>query len=354
MPDVIYEQLREKIDEYSVGFNKTDSGVEIKILKRIFTPEEAKMYMNLSKKLETVDVIAERGGYDIDTATEMLFEMSYKGHMFPLKKNDVQYYAAAPFMHGIFEHQAYTIDKELAEMFEQYMAEFQPRGFATRTIPVNTEVTESILVAPYDDVRKIIMSKERIGLFQCACASKAKAMETGCDKPLEVCMGFDFYAEYPISMGVGRWITHEEALKILDETEEAGLIHQSLGDSENVEALCNCCGDCCMALKMIKAFPQPALLSGSNYQASLADGECTLCEDCTERCPMDAISAGDDSMGIDLDRCIGCGLCVTACPADAITLMSKPEEMLQGPPSPEEYTFMRPSRDFEADIAGKN
>ena len=354
MSDALYKELREKLDQYSIGFNKTESGVEIDILKRVFTPEEAKMYLNLKRELESVEVIAERGGYDLETAEAMLFEMKNKGHLFPKTKNNIKYYAAAPVMHGIFEHQAYTIDKELAELFEQYVNEFQPKGLAARTIPISGEIDKSILITSYDDVKKIIMEKKRIGLVECACAAKNTAIETGCEKPTEVCMAFDFYAEYAIEeLGYGRWISHEEAFEVLKLTEEAGLVHQSLGTTENCEAVCNCCGDCCMILKMIKAFPQPALLSGSNYQAILDESNCSQCDICIERCPMEAISAGDDSIDLNLDRCIGCGLCTTTCPSDALTLVAKPGDNIQTPPDPANYTFMRSSLDFEADVAEK-
>ncbi len=47
---------------------------------------------------------------------------------------------------------------------------------------------------------------------------------------------------------------------------------------------------------------------------------CTACQDCFERCPMEAIVEGQETSEIDKDRCIGCGLCVSACPEEAIAL----------------------------------
>ncbi|MEX2706541.1 MAG: hypothetical protein Q6352_015015 [Candidatus Freyrarchaeum guaymaensis] len=42
MSDEPYLRLREFLDQFPLGFPKTPSGVEIKILKRLFTEEEAK------------------------------------------------------------------------------------------------------------------------------------------------------------------------------------------------------------------------------------------------------------------------------------------------------------------------
>jgi hypothetical protein len=45
MPSDVCYQLREQLDEYSIGFPTTESGVEMKILERLFTEEEARMYL---------------------------------------------------------------------------------------------------------------------------------------------------------------------------------------------------------------------------------------------------------------------------------------------------------------------
>ncbi|MCP4296849.1 MAG: 4Fe-4S dicluster domain-containing protein, partial [Proteobacteria bacterium] len=54
--------------------------------------------------------------------------------------------------------------------------------------------------------------------------------------------------------------------------------------------------------------------------------ECTGCEDCLDRCQMNAIEI-DDTATIDTARCIGCGLCITTCPMEAIQLEEKPEDL---------------------------
>ena len=44
----VYVQLRQQIDKMPVGMPATDSGVEIRILKHLFTPEEAKIALHLN------------------------------------------------------------------------------------------------------------------------------------------------------------------------------------------------------------------------------------------------------------------------------------------------------------------
>ena len=59
----VYKRLREKIDRsIPIPSPSTKAEVEIEILKRIFTPEEAKPACNLSPQPEVVEIIAEKRG----------------------------------------------------------------------------------------------------------------------------------------------------------------------------------------------------------------------------------------------------------------------------------------------------
>lgn len=350
--DDIYVRLRERIDQYSIGMNATESGKELEILRRLFTAEEARYYLALTRALEPVDVIAGRLGVPAAEAGKALERMCGKGHLFPKRLDGRMFYAAAPFMHGFYEHQVYRRDPdpELPGLIEDYlMGGFFPKSKALRIVPVQVDLSGRKQVLPYDDVRAIVMGKERIGLFECACNHHMKSLGHECGQKAEVCIGFDFYAEYPIEQGFGRWITREEALKVLEYAAERGLVHQTGGDSRNVECICNCCGDCCGILRMLKRVPNAGRFLSSNYTPVFDSDSCTSCGACADRCPMNAISGGD-SIEIDRERCIGCGVCATGCPSGAMAMELKPDDKVRRPPSPEKYTFMRSSLDFRADL----
>jgi NAD-dependent dihydropyrimidine dehydrogenase PreA subunit len=353
MNDHIHQRLRERIDSYSVGFSTTPSGIEIKILQKIFSPEEAELYLHMERKLERVEDIAQKAGKTAEEIKVLLDGMKKKGLLFPKKKNGIQYYALAPFMHGFFEHQSVLgLDYELAKMYEDYMwGGFIPKTRSLRTVPIDVSLDSNKTVMPYDDIKKIIDSKNRIGLMPCACAAKMKVLKSGCNQSLNVCIAFDFYAEYAIEeYGVGRWITQEEALQVIRKSEDEGLVHQVGGDNRNVECICNCCTECCNLLRFFTIIPNPAKFAGSNYFSSLDHTLCNLCEICIERCPMNAIKPHNDTLTINLERCIGCGLCTTTCPTEAIMLKMKPADKIKPPPSPDRYTFMRSSLDYDKDV----
>jgi len=353
MKNDIYCKLRERLDQYSVGFATTESSVELRILEKLFTAEEAEMYLNLTPDLQTTKDIAQQSNLDPERTEKLLRRMTEKGltfPRFPKVEGEPFYYAAAPYVHGILEHQLKRMDKEMAELFEEHFLAGPitrvPLGL--RTIPVNTAVDDNLIVAPFDDVKTVIRNKDRIAIADCVCSIWQEARGETCSLPRDVCMLFDFYGEYYVDMGFGRWISQDEVFSKLDECEKAGLVPQ-FSNSENPEALCNCCPNCCGTLRGMKRLPMPGLIFLHNYYSQVDAERCTLCEICLDRCPMDAITTeSEDSAQISLERCIGCGLCVSTCPEQALSLEQKSEDSIQVPP--QRGTFMRPSSEIEKSI----
>lgn len=338
MAKEIYHTLQEQLDQYSIGFPATDSGIEIRILERLFTEEEAELALHLSMALETPQSVAERIGRDPEAVAALLDQMADKGLLFRWRRNDTVKYGAIPFVLGIYEYQLNSMDREFAQMFEDYLQEAFSKNIAElspsilRTIPINRSVDVSHQVATHEDSRQIVKRQKLIAVAKCICRVQQDLIGHHCDKPLEVCFSFGSAARYYIELGMGREVTTEEALEILDRCDEAGLVAQP-ANIKNPGGMCNCCGDCCPLLRMIKKYPRPVEMVLSNYYAAVDPDECTACETCVERCQMEAISINEDEAAIiNLDRCIGCGLCVTTCPAEALRLELKPEDQRYMPP----------------------
>lgn len=327
----IYEQLRERLDQFSVGFPKTESGVEIKILKKMFDEEDhAELYLHMTPMLQEAAAIAEQAGKNLEEVTEQLEKMATKGLIFRLRRGDKTRFGASPFVIGSFEFQLKRMDRELAELVEQYNAEGFHRNMGEiqpplRTIPIHQSVTSDLRVAPYQDARELIKSKNNIGLADCVCRTQQKLIDKGCGKPLDTCMMFGSHADYYVENGLGKYIDQETALKVLDRAEEAGLVVQP-GSTINPGGLCCCCGDCCGILRGVNLASKPAELVLNDYRVAIDSETCIGCETCIDRCQMTAITMDDDKIArVDLDRCIGCGLCITTCPTESIVLELKPE-----------------------------
>ena len=62
MRDDVYRNLAKVLDTLPNGFPATDSGLEIRILEKIFAPEEAELFCQLRLRYETPAQIAEQCG----------------------------------------------------------------------------------------------------------------------------------------------------------------------------------------------------------------------------------------------------------------------------------------------------
>jgi electron transport complex protein RnfB len=342
----VFEKLRARLDDMATGYPETESKIEIKLLKKIFTEEEADLFLQLMPFLQKPEDVAKQLNRDIDEIAAMMEQMAKKGLLFRKRKGDLVRYAALPYVVGIFEFQVKSMDEAYALDNEDYFEKdflSTIQSFKTpvmRSIPINRQIVAEWPVAPYEDVLEIIDKQEKIAITPCICRTQTKLAGKECDKPLENCFSFGSHADYYVENGLGRYITKADAKKIIIKNEEAGLVMQPF-NSQKVGGMCSCCGDCCGMLRSLKKQTKTAAQVKINYFAKVDDELCTGCETCLERCQMEAIDVVDGLANVDLDRCIGCGLCVTTCPDEAILLNKKPEDQLYEPPKSGAETYMR-------------
>lgn len=339
--DQIYSRLQKHLDKQVVGFPATRSGAEIRLLKRIFTPEEAEVAACLGHKPESVESMFKRTGHLCKTTedlTAVLDRIQKKGGIGAEVKDGKKHYFSIPFVVGIYELQVGTIDKEFVEDFDEYTAEskFGLEILSTelpqmRTIPVNKSIKIENKVSTFDEVSSIIeQAEEPFVIIECICRKK-KRLE---DKPCEVtsrdetCLAIGNSATAVLGTETGRLISRGEALSILEENQKEGLVLQP-SNTQKVDFICSCCGCCCGMLSAHQKLPKPLNFWVSNFHAAVDAEVCTGCGICEKRCQVRAIrvSAEKNKAVVGLNRCLGCGVCVTTCPVDAISLIKKPNEI---------------------------
>lgn len=328
MNEDVYARLREFMDTLPGGYPATESGVEIKLLKKLFTPEQAELTMQLGQEPEEVQSIAARTGIDETKLAERLEELALKGCIFRVRDGEKRLYQAYQFVVGVYEFQLNSLDREFAELFEEYLPHIglsmaTAKTSQMRVIPLESAVEMTPAVETYNRLRDLVRQQEVISVEPCICRKEQGLLGNECEKPKEVCIGFGDFAQFYIDNGMGRQISVDEALAVLDTAEEAGLV-ASPTNSQKIEAICCCCSCCCPILRFASIAPRPGDMVTSYYEAKLDSEECTSCGLCVDRCQMDAIEEGDDAYGIVDGRCIGCGLCVAECPTDAISMVAKP------------------------------
>lgn len=325
----IYEKLQKHLDGLPGGFPATESKVELRILKRLFTPEEAELAGQLSLKLETAETIAERVGWPLAKASPMLKDMTRRGLIFSIETpNRPPAYMAAQFVVGIWEYNLNNLDEEFVRDLDEYFPYLAKEAFdhlpQLRTIPVGKSLTADMEILPYEQVEELVRKQKKFLVAPCICRREHRLKGAGCDKLMEACLIFGWGAEYYERNGLGRVITLQETLEILKKAEEDGLVIQP-SNAQEIINICCCCGDCCQILLNLKRHPKPALMVSSAWTVKADPQACLGCQICLDRCQMEALSLPEGQVVLDVDRCIGCGLCVSTCSGGALVLDRKPE-----------------------------
>ncbi|HEX7392828.1 MAG TPA: 4Fe-4S binding protein [Thermoplasmata archaeon] len=324
MSDLVYENLAEALDKLPNGFPRTPSKVEIRILKKLFSPEEASLGGQMGRTKETPDVIASRTGLTPEEARTRLLNMADKGLAWNYEEDGKSLFRLAPFIVGIYE--ASSMDHELAHMIEEYLSTggaegiMRPQPAIHRVVPAQKAV-KSEWILPYDDVKAILTRSKSFVLRDCICRDQQKHVGNECRFPLRTCLSFSDSESPPGKSSISK----DEALAFLDKAEELGLVHTVNNVTKGIGYVCNCCGCCCGLLRGITDWGIENSVASANYFARIDPDECVGCGTCNDRCQVHAIREENGVSVVDLAKCIGCGLCVTGCPNGAAQLEKKPE-----------------------------
>jgi NAD-dependent dihydropyrimidine dehydrogenase PreA subunit len=339
-----------------IPFSETASGVELKLLKHLFTPAEAEIALNLNILPETINRIHKRVQKSGITITpkeleEVLDNLVGKGAIMGGRafesKGKGKQYSLIQLVLGMFEFQVGRLTKDYVHDFEQYSKEqfqkdlYGAKTHQMRTIPIGLAITPEMRIEPYNDMKKYVEGlRDDIAVTNCVCRESAEVIGGTCRHSdiRETCLMFSDAARYTIGRGYGRPLTNEEAINILNRAEEAGFVLQPQ-NAQEPQYICCCCVDCCHALKMMKMLPKPADLCSAIYYTTIDTSKCKGCKKCIDRCGMEAIVLKDKVAVVNLDRCIGCGACFVACKNEAHTLHKK--EKIYVPPKNQDALYQK-------------
>ncbi|HEC34948.1 MAG TPA: 4Fe-4S dicluster domain-containing protein [Anaerolineae bacterium] len=348
MSEEAYRRLAQRLDEIPNGFPATESGVELRLLARLFTPEEAALAAEMRLRYEQAGEIAACAGADPQEAYQVLKGMARQGLIRARRGKDGLVFALLPFVVGIYEEQLARMDRELAVLAEQYFREIAGRTILDaappihRVIPVEQAIPFDLEVFPYERAAAIVESARSWGVRDCICRVQQRLVGKGCDYPVETCLVMAPVEEAFVGDVVTRPISKEEALCILRVAEEAGLVHTTGNFRDRHYYICNCCPCCCAVLRGLIEFGVPTAVARSGFRAAVDDDACLGCGTCVERCPFEALSLLEEVAVVNADRCLGCGVCAPTCPAGAIHLERRPAEEVVLPPADiREWTLHR-------------
>ena len=232
-----YRQLQQHLHTMPVGYPATKTGVEINLLKSIFTPEQARIATHLDYKHKSIDQIFETAKVEVRSKNELkriLDETVSNGGISRRNRDGEQQYAVLPFlMWGMYEHQLKRMDQKFLDDSGEYiMGEFGLE-FATnrlpkmRVIPIEESVTAEYHIATYNELRHLIeQAGEHIAVQECFCRKVSDMRGNPCKSTdrRDLCMSFGDLADLYVEEGWARKVDQEEALEIARINEQEGLV----------------------------------------------------------------------------------------------------------------------------------
>jgi len=332
-PAIHQQSSRSLSRELSERFGVDYSDIFPRLLQILLTAEE--MRLLLATPNPTASVAESVGREDRDVA-QALYDLYMRGLVFVTGYTDSQpvwnVIDSGRFMDCVlFDPRYDQYGDEFfdlwREFFNREMVVHQPPQHSLRVLPVE-EVVRSTRILDIESARAIVHHARRAAVQRCPC----RVRERRCDNPLDVCLSFDGLADYVLSRELGREVTKQEAVHILERCEDLGLVHQTI-NSDQPDVICNCCPCCCSLLRSIISYGIRAASAASRFRPAVDEDLCVHCLVCTEVCHFSAMVDHGGERAFVAQNCFGCGLCAYNCPQEAIKLVDvlPPEHIPAGP-----------------------
>ncbi len=319
----------------------------ITILQTLMTEDQAKFLQVFRKRALNYDQIKAKTELDDKTLKKILMELMDSGLIMgiPSRSTGIMVYYLVTILPGLLEYpfmkgEKGEKQKKLAKLMDNIFDDLsqitqsnydfiikqaKDSNPIDRVVPVEKEVDiPQDVVLPFEDVKNIIEKHDVISVSYCYCRNWKKNLNDPCKiEPLKQnCLQFGRYAKNNIDHNFAKPISKEQAMEILKEAEDKGLVHKAIHMQDpNLEelALCNCCNCCCQFFQLYRRgiIPFHTLTS---YLAHVDENKCSGCGTCVEKCPIEAIELVDSLSVTNMDKCIGCGICAHHCPENARNL----------------------------------
>ena len=233
----VYVDLQRHLDSQAIGFPATKSGSELRILKHIFSAEEAEIAACLTYKFEPIEMVFERARHLVESPeklSEILRGIEKKGGIELKIKDGKTLYCNAPLVVGMFEFQLGKLTPGFIKDFDDYTSDkkFGIEFISTklpqmRTIPVAKSIQPQHHVSTYDEVTMLLQQAEApFAVFECICRKKKALGGKPCQTTnrKDTCFATGGMAQAVLRNGIGREITLDESLSIFYENQKQGLV----------------------------------------------------------------------------------------------------------------------------------
>ena len=346
-PDSPYRRLARSLDALPNRFPPAEDESDLRLLAKIFTPEEAVLAADLRPQMEEPAQIAARLGRDPREVSTMFKEMTKKG-LISMGKTDQGRlgFALMPFVVGIYEAQLERIDAEMALLFEAYFQKafagslkIQPQ--VHRVIPVGQSIKNNMEVHPFESISGLINHMQSWGVIDCICRTQKALIGNPCQHPIDICMVLSEKPEAFAGASTVRALNQDEAMAALKRAADAGLVHCVSNNQRDLWYICNCCTCSCGILRGMAELGIANVVARSAFINRVDESLCAACGACLSACQFNALTINSTAQVLDV-RCVGCGVCVRVCPQGALGLERRSGEAFP-PVSQEDWRAARQS-----------
>jgi len=319
-PDKEKEKLVLKLgtmitDRYLVKYTRTMStdDPEYWALDEVLTKEEVKFLLSFKKTRVPYDpeTIAARNNMTVEEAQKMIDHLCWVGVLEMTREgpDKRKHYNVPIFVPGSAEFMMMndeltaqhpnlaTFFNLMTQMPLENVTPMIPPGGAgvgMHVIPVEKAIESENQSASVEHISHWLKKYDKYSVGQCTCRKQQTMRGEGSGQINgEFCMGMGDMAEYCVDRGMGRYITYDEALEILQRAERHGFVHQitNIDGEDKIVAICNCAPGVCNALRTSQLYNTPNM-SRSAYRAHVKKENCVACGKCVEVCPVGAAKLG--------------------------------------------------------------
>lgn len=300
-------KLAQKID--GLGSTFTEKDPQYYVLDCVVSDEQAEIALQMERRVPiSAEKIAEKCGKTVEETERLLHELMIIGVVEDTHENGCEEYVLPIFLPGILENMVLNTEQfekhpEIARAFQEMsyvppvvapMVPLGGAGIGMHVIPVETAIPAGTKAATYEQLSYWLKKYDYLAVMDCQCRKTRRLMGEGCGHKVEdTCIYVGDPAEFVVKTKRARRISYEEALEILKQNEEEGLMHQisNVDGPDKIFCICSCCRCGCLAIKSSQYYNLPNL-SRSNYVAKVDPEKCAACGQCVEYCPANAVKLG--------------------------------------------------------------
>lgn len=345
----VYVRMRNRINRIGKGIGSIPSANSYEMIMELWSEEDAENYLKMPlHQAFTAANYAAEAGISEEAAATILEDQAHRNLIWRMVCGDQPYYALMPYINGFWEFG--ELDRALHGTMED-VAKFDllgisgtdpnSNGYDTtfplfRSYPISKDVVAEGELLPYEDWRAIIKRHKTITVSPCQCRTMWQALGVPYpeEHPMNTCLSLGEMAEYFIENDIGKQITQDEAIAIVEDVISKGMVVEAIC-AKNPDIICCCHSDSCGNLMGFRGVDGKGACAKyyNAYTLEYDKDKCLKCGLCVSKCPMHSISQDEDGYVVLDDACVRCGQCVPVCPGKARILKAMPDY----PELPEDY-----------------